>query len=320
MLNKKKLLLIIGGLILFSSVGFTANYIYESVDYKTNLSVNTQSEQESDSAVDEDNDYKSDIAAKANIINILFLGIDKTDKRESTLGIFRSDTIALARINLDSKKIKVINIPRDTYTYVPIENKSDKINHAYAFGIINGNGVQASIEAVNHFLNSKVVDYYILMNMEPIPSIVDEIGGVKLDVEIAMKDHGANLEKGLQVLYGKQAYDYIHWRYSAQGDIDRIKRQQKFLSTLYKQQRDSGKIMDTLHIILNYSEDIKTDFTLKQMIGLAKFMSDIPDGFVTYYTIPGQGKMINGISYWVPDDNKTNEVLKAFFDEDTLES
>lgn len=291
-------------------------YIYDSMDYRANLSTKqakTQSEQDSDLA---EKDYKSDIGAATNIINILFLGIDKTDERESWLGIYRTDTIAIARIDLDSKKIKVLNIPRDTYTYVPVENKSDKINHAYAFGSLKGDGVQASIDTVNYFFNknnNNVVDYYFLMDMEPIPAIVDEIGGVKLDVEIAMKNHGANLDKGLQVLNGRQAYDYIHWRYSAQGDIDRIKRQQKFMSTLYKQQRDSRKILETLQIVLKHKDDIKTDFTMKQMIGLATFMSDIPDGSVTYYNIPGRGKLIKGVSYWVPDEINTGEILKEFF-------
>jgi LCP family protein required for cell wall assembly len=309
MTKNKKLLFIIIGILLIAFIGIIAAYIYTSMNYKANLSTKHEANQSGEN----ETDYKSDIGAATNIINVLFLGIDKTDERDSWLGIYRTDTIAIARIDLDSKKIKILNIPRDTYTYVPVEGKTDKINHAYAYGSLNGNGVQASMDAVNHFLNNKVIDYYFLMNMEPIPSIVDEIGGVKLDVEISMKNHGANLEKGLQVLNGKQAFDYIHWRYSGRGDIDRIKRQQKFMSTLYKQQRDSRKILETVRIILKYEGHYKTDFTLKQMIGLATFMADIPDGSVTYYNIPGDDAMIRGISYWVPDKNDTGELLKEFF-------
>lgn len=295
-------------IILLIIAGFSAKYIHDSLNYKNSLSVENEE--------NNDNNNVSDISASTNIINILFLGIDKTDERESWLGIYRTDTIALVRINLESKQIKVLNIPRDTYTYVPVENKKDKINHAYAFGSLNGNGVQASIDAVNYFLNNdKVVDYYFLMDMEPIPSIVDEIGGVKLDVEIDMKDHGTNLSKGLQVLNGMQAYDYIHWRYSPGGDIDRIKRQQKFIRVLYKQQRDSGKIMETLQIILKHMNDIQTDLTVKQLIGLAKFLSDLPDGCDSYYTILGDGKMIDDIDYWIPDETYKEEVFKEFFQE-----
>lgn len=301
--------ILIAGILFLVLIAAATNYIYGSLNYRESL-LGKQKENLSPNS-----DCKSDVGATANILNILFLGIDKTEERESWLGVYRSDTIAIARINLDNKMIRVLNIPRDTYAYIPIKNKFDKINHAYAFGSVNGNGVQASIDAINNFLdkNKKIVDYYFLMNIEPIPDIVDEIGGVKLDVEIDMKDHGANLSKGLQILNGKQAFDYIHWRYSPGGDIDRIKRQQKFMGVLYKQQRDSGKILETFYIVLRHKNDIQTDLSMKQMIGLAKFLSDIPNGNISYYTIPGDGKMINNIDYWAPDENETSKMLKEFF-------
>lgn len=301
---KKKVFVITSSLLIIL-IACCAYYIYDSLNYQDNLLVEHEEKNDNDNEI-------SEISETGNIVNILFLGIDKDDERESWLGIYRTDSIALARINLESRQINILNIPRDTYAYIPVENKMDKINHAYAFGSIKGNGVQASIDAVNYFLgNKKVVDYYFLMDMEPIPGIVDEIGGVKIDVEIDMKDHGANLSKGLQVLNGKQAYDYIHWRYSPGGDIDRIKRQQKFIRVLYKQQRDSGKIMETLQIILKHKDNIQTDLTMKQLIGLARFLSDIPDGSDSYYTILGEGQMIDGIDYWMPDNKE--EVLKEFF-------
>lgn len=297
------LLIILIIIILVAGAGY---YIIKSLDYKNSLLPSDKRSQ-----TDAEN-YISEIGAAKNIINILFLGIDKTEDRESWLGIYRSDTIALARIDLDNKEIKVLSIPRDTYAYLPISGKWEKINHAYAYGSANGNGTQASIDAINNFLGRDAVDYYILMDMEPIPKIVDDIGGVKVDVEIDMKSHGANLSKGLQVLNGKQAFDYIHWRYSPGGDIDRIKRQQKFISALYKQQRDSGKIIETLQIVLRYKNHIQSNFGIRQMIGLAKFLSDVPGGNVTYYLIPGRGQNIGGVSYWVPDEQK-EQMLDEFF-------
>lgn len=301
---KRNAKFILFGFIFLFVLAISTNYIHNSMNYKKSLLPNPAKEEDS---------YKSDIGAEKNIINILFLGIDKTDERESWLGIYRSDTIAIARFDLDNKRIKILSIPRDTYAYLPVENKMDKINHAYAYGSINGNGVQASIDAVNYFLKNSIADYFFVMDMEPIPSIVDDIGGVTIDVEIDMKDHGANLSKGLQTLNGKQAFDYIHWRYSAGGDLDRIKRQHKFVSTLYKQQRDSGKILDTLHIILQHKKDIQTDLALKQMIGLASFLSAVPNGSITYYTIPGTDEMINNIYYWLPDENEKNMIINEFF-------
>jgi LCP family protein required for cell wall assembly len=303
-MKKKKILLAL--LVIFCVMaGMVANYIRDSLDYADNLKASVTPE--NDSVEDSNN-----IEGISNSVNILFLGIDKTEERESWRGTYRTDTIAIARINLDTKQIKILNIPRDTYTFIPIENKKDKINHAYAYGSFQGNAVKASIDAVSKFTGNKI-DYYFLMDMEPIPSIVDEIGGVRLDVEIDMKDHGADLSKGLQTLNGKQAFDYIHWRYSAGGDIDRIKRQQKFMSTLLKQQRDSGKILETLDIVLKHKDSIQTDLSLKQMIGLAKFIKDVPEGGVSYLTLSGEAKMIEGISYWVPNEKETAELFTEYF-------
>lgn len=80
-------------------------------------------------------------------------------------------TIALAKVDFDTRKVDVISIPRDTYTYIPKVNKKDKINHAYAFGSIKGNGINESVETINKFIKYTTVDYYITLEMEPIPKI-----------------------------------------------------------------------------------------------------------------------------------------------------
>ncbi|MGI6677935.1 MAG: LCP family protein [Dehalobacterium sp.] len=247
-------------------------------------------------------------------INILLLGIDRNDQREEYMGVFRSDMISLIRFDLNNNKVNVLAIPRDTYTYLPVIDKKDKINHAYAYGSVKDRAVESISEAVSQFTGLPV-DYYISLDMAPVPDIVDDIGGVEVDVEIDMKTHGANLSKGLQVLNGQQAFDYIHWRYSANGDIDRIKRQQKFLKALFKQQKESGKLVENVNILWKYKESLKTDLTPAQMIALAKFANEIPDGGINYFTIPGKPQTINKISYWMPDLTATQEILDTSFAE-----
>lgn len=314
----KKQKRIIAGIILVliaTTIGIAARYIFDAVDYKSSLTKQPTSPADSQKVENQpQNDYKQDLAGSGNVIYLLFLGIDKTAERDEYLGIYRSDTIVIARLDLDSHTIKVLNIPRDTYTYIPIENKMDKINHAYAFGSVKNAGVQASIDAVHEFLGRDIIDYYFAMDMEPIPAIVDEIGGVLIDVEIPMKDHGADLDSGLQRLNGKQVFDYIHWRYSPGGDIDRIKRQQKFMSTLFKQQRDAGKLMETLQIVLKYKDRIQTDLSMQQFIGLIAYLKDVESSNVTYDLFQGKNMMLNGVYYWVPDEK--DGVIQKFIGEE----
>jgi LCP family protein required for cell wall assembly len=251
-----------------------------------------------------------------NRINVLFLGIDRTEERDKTIGIYRADTICIARINLDSREAKVLCIPRDTYTFIPDKDKMDKINHSYAYGSVNNKAVEYTVNTVESFIRYSSIDYYFALDMEPVPEIVDRIGGVPLEVEIDMKTHGANLSKGLQVLDGKRAFQYINWRYSGNGDLDRIKRQQKLAGAIIKQLKAAGKMTDFISLVWKYKSNIKTNLTFDQMIAMALLANDMKGDNIEYSLIPGKGEYINKVSYWVPDEKKTNMLLKEFFESD----
>ena len=156
---------------------------------------------------------------KSSTIHILFLGIDRTEESDITIGVHRTDAIALAKIYLDSKKIKILRIPRDTYVFMPSINKMDKINHAYVWGGMGEKGIQSTIETINQFVKYTKVDYYFTIDMEPVPEIVDMLGGVDLEVDVDMDTHGFNLSRGFQHLDGEKAYQFISWRYSGEGEI-----------------------------------------------------------------------------------------------------
>lgn len=250
----------------------------------------------------------------ANLVNILFLGLDRTEERDATLGVYRTDSISLASINLDTLDIKVLSIPRDTYVYIPVKKKMDKINHAYVWGGSGEEGIKSSIETVNRFIKYSDVDYYFCIDMEPVPDIVDELGGVEVEVDVDMKTHGVNLSKGKQKLNGEQALQFIRWRYSSGGDIDRIKRQQALVSAMLSQIKESGKLIESISIVLKYNKYIKTNMDMKQMVALAKLWNELPEGTsVDYYVVMGEGKMIDQVWYMIPDEKVTDILLKEIF-------
>lgn len=312
--NKKIIIVII--LLLFCSLIFWGLSL-RNVDYRDSLAVEKEvlpvKPAGSDIAAAEQEEEGDLDFNKSYVINILFLGIDVTKEFNDPEAMHRADTISLIRIDLNTKDIKFLSIPRDTYAFVPIEKRKDKINHAYAYGSVQNKAVESTIDAVNNFLKYGNVNYYFTFDLEPVPEIVDAIGGVELDVEVDMLDHDANLSKGFQVLDGQKAYDYIHWRYSGDGDIGRIKRQQKFLAAVYNKLKENGKLTDTIKLILDYKDSMKTDMTVKQIIGLAKLAGEVSSENISYHIIPGQGKTIDKISYWVPYESKTDELLKSFF-------
>jgi len=297
---------------------FSSNLFINSIDYKKELAIQPSSDQTNVVETDEtesNNEEKKLEFNNLNIINILFLGIDRTLEGDSGAdAIYRSDSISLIRIDLNNKQVKVLAIPRDTYTYIPIKDKYDKITHAYAYGSVKGNGPTASIDAINDFIKYSKVNYYFTLDLKPFPDIVDALGGVEIDVEMDMINWCTNLKKGKRILTGKEAYDYIHWRYSANGDIDRIERQQKMIKALYEKLSSSEKMLETAKIILKYHDNIKTDLTIKQILALAKFLQEINSSNISYHMIPGTPKNMNKISYWVPYEKETDMLLKEIFD------
>ena len=75
-----------------------------------------------------------DFSKDGQIINILLLGYDKNEKREDQYSVFRTDTIILCTIYLESQKINLTSIPRDTYVYIgPEFTRKDKINSCPAW-------------------------------------------------------------------------------------------------------------------------------------------------------------------------------------------
>lgn len=77
---------------------------------------------------------KSDLRDKAvkpitNNVSVLIMGVDESDVRGKEYGeAIRTDALLLATFNKDSKTVKLLSIPRDTYTYIPIEKKKIKLH------------------------------------------------------------------------------------------------------------------------------------------------------------------------------------------------
>ena len=92
-------------------------------------------------------------------------------------------------LNPKNNSMKTVSIPRDTYTEIVGKGKSDKINHAYAFG-----GVDMSVATVEKFLNVPI-NYYIEVNMEGFKDIVDAVGGVDVNNDLEFSLEGKHFQR-----------------------------------------------------------------------------------------------------------------------------
>ncbi|HEX3010881.1 MAG TPA: LCP family protein [Syntrophomonadaceae bacterium] len=249
-------------------------------------------------------------------INLAFLGLDKTREREETLGCFRTDTIIIMRIDLYNNNVYMLSIPRDTYVFIPVINRMDKINHAFPYGGgEKGKGFDSLIGTVESFLGIKI-DHYIGMDMEAIAPVVDAAGGVKMDVDLDYHENGCSLIKGqTQMLNGEMAYHYVCYRCTSRGDIDRIERQQKFLKAFLGTANNGLSMKKAIQIYNQFGPMIHSDMTFRQIMSLACYLKKLNPDVITGSIIEGNFMNMNGISYWNPDMQQKQIVVDRIFPE-----
>lgn len=232
--------------------------------------------------------------------NILVLGIDDAGS------VNRSDTIMVAHIDPANNRAGLISIPRDTRIAIPGRGE-DKINHAHAYG-----GPDLTRRTVENFLGISI-PYYVTINIGGLERIIDDIGGIDIDVEKRMYyvDYSQNLfvdlNPGRQHMTGHKAMTYLRYR-SDGGDLHRIARQQKFLNALASQLAKKENIINSPSIVLKLVSCMHTNLSTKQIIGLAINMRKIMDfGQIKMTSLSGSDEMINGVYYMRPN----YEMVKA---------
>ncbi len=231
---------------------------------------------------------KSDLRDKAvkpisNNVSVLIMGVDESDTRGKEYGAaIRTDAMLLATFNKDSKTVKLLSIPRDTYTYIPIEKKMDKITHAHAYGSAkNGKngGPQASIDAVEKLLNVPV-DYFVKFNFKSFIKIVDDLGGIEVDVPVEFTEQDSNdnagaihLKKGVQKLNGEEALALARTRH-IDSDAMRGQRQQLVIEAILKKLASVDSVTKVGDIIDHIDGQFVTNLTFDDMLSFYKYGVD----------------------------------------------
>lgn len=233
-----------------------------------------------------------------NIEKILIIGVDQRAGEPS-----RADTMMLAIINTDNPELQLLSIPRDTRTIIPGRGY-DKLNHAQAYG-----GPSLLMEAINDMLDIEI-DGYVQLNFNSFKEIIDILGGIEYNVEIRMynADENINLQPGKQVLDGDKALQYVRYRNST-GDIGRVERQQKFIKELIDQKLKLRNVLKIPELVGEAHRSVKTNISLKDMVSIAMAMKELENEKVTSEILPGKAQYINGVSYWLPEDQKLEDIF-----------
>ena len=165
------------------------------------------------------------------ITNVLLIGVDARDLDEPC----RSDSMIIATLDNNNKKVKLTSLFRDTLVNIPGHGEA-KLNAAMAYG-----GVELLIETIKNTYGINL-DKYIIINFWGFEAIIDQIGGLEFNVEDYMLNElnkyigestGGNdcpvTEAGEQLLNGKQALSYARIRKGVGDEFARTDRQREVL-------------------------------------------------------------------------------------------
>lgn len=209
---------------------------------------------------------------------MLLIGVDKSQQRQAD-GTFdntyRTDSMILARVDAQEKKVTLISIPRDIQVHLG-KYGTQKINAAYAFG-----GANLAIETVSQ-LAGVDINHYAEIDFDGFEAIVDSIGGVDVNVPIEINDDmaGGHLDAGEQTLNGEQALILCRSRHTydnigdGDGDTVRATMQRTVISAIMKKLMSSD-IATITSSVSTMAEYVDTDLKATDILGLAQSMIGI---------------------------------------------
>ena len=271
-----------------------------------------------------------------NIVNILFLGIDTNTERKIARKGYRSDMVMVCAIDAEKKKATLISIPRDTLTTIykvdedtgqVTDTLQQKINTAYAYG---GGATKYSYEnamaCVQMFLERRnqleeplgfTLDIPIYMyagiDMDGITKVASAVGGVELTLEKYIPGVGS---KGQTVLLKySNAEEYLRNRHDTGGDLDRARRQQKFMVALAKKIKSMGAADIILSLYDELQKYVYTNLDTGQMMDFAKLLMDLNIDGIQVITVPGTGKGSKAYYYYHDEKATLDLLLDVYYEE-----
>jgi len=243
-------------------------------------------------------------------VNFAVMGLDDE-------GI-RSDVIMLINYNPGSGKANILSIARDTR--IKVKGRIVKFNALIGIG-----GEKLALSGIEQ-ITGLPVDYYVVMNFRGFRQIIDILGGVEVDVPFDMdyddpyqKLH-IHLKKGRQLLNGEKAEQFVRYRVGNRhrngyrdGDIGRIKTQQKFLKALIEQKAKVQYISKADDIFLVLKSHMRTNIEIGDIRSFIGLLGDLKPDAVSFFTLPGTGGYINGESFFICDTKRTRELIDSNF-------
>lgn len=282
-------------LLVLTAVGIYSYSIYQSINQTVHTIHEPINREKSEKRV------KQITLEKKEPFSALVLGVDE---RKGDRG--RSDTMVVLSVNPNLNSVKMLSIPRDTLTEISGKGTKDKINHAYAFG-----GVEMAMNTAESFLDIPI-DYYVKMNMEGFRDIVDAVGGVTVNNDLAFNYGGITFPKGQLQLDGTKALAFSRMRKEdPRGDTGRQLRQREIIRAVIKKGTTLSTLAKYEDIFAAIGTNVKTNLTFSEMYNIQAKYKDAGKK-IEQIELTGINTKINGVYYFQIEESELKRVQTEF--------
>lgn len=247
-------------------------------------------------------------AAPTEPMNILVMGSDSREIKGSkkygnstNAGIEgqRSDTTILFHISGDRTRALGMSIPRDSLVTLPMCKNHNGVQQGGYVGRFNEafdiGGPGCTMKAVEE-LTGIYVDHFVVVDFNGFKGMVNAVGGVEVCLEEPVDDanSGLKLPAGKQTVSGEDALAFVRARETLGdgSDLQRIERQQDFISSMIRKVTSTGVITNPIklfNLLDAGTKSLTTDKALSELStiqDIAESMTGIRPSDVTFVTVP----------------------------------
>jgi polyisoprenyl-teichoic acid--peptidoglycan teichoic acid transferase len=231
----------------------------------------------------------------ASRVNLLVMGLDSDTNlvpggstNPDRTGAPRSDTMIVLTVDPQTGTAGMVSIPRDLWVNIPGFGYS-RINTAYQNGEANklpGGGPALAMKTVEQVLGVPI-QYYAQVEFWAFSKFIDDIGKIEVDVPkkifIDPVGPGADdfmLSAGKHWLNGSRALAYVRNRHTADGDVDRSRRQQDVIFAIRSRVLDPKNfpflVTNANYLYNDIQAGVHTNLTFEEMMRLGVLVKDIP--------------------------------------------
>lgn len=329
-----KVLTILSWIVLIGCVAFLLMHQFGKEKLNENIAVNLTG---ISTEVTEDT-YKTinyegqEYTYKDNLINILCIGVDKTEMMSErdvdTNSIGQGDVIVLMSMDLDSKEISMIPIPRDTMVMLEMYNskggylgqREGQITLQYAYG--DGEALSAGLTAqqVSSILSGIPINAYAAINIYSLWNLNDAVGGVDITMDEDYTMYNPLFEKGATVhLEGNALENYLRGRVKSESGsaYTRMHRIKQYMLAFFEQAKVKLKDDPTLPIrAMNVLEEhMATDVSVDEALYLVTEAMNCTFSEENIYTLPGEIiRAENYEQFYLDTDEVAKLVIDLFYE------